>query len=103
MIISRPRIFDYAKAGVRAPHKGERGCYHPPVGYAYGPGYTPIWPETVRWFTVTRTENNICHHQYDGGEESHFIWRFTDGPNSFHSWPTRDPLDLLKDDPEKSS
>lgn len=90
---SRPRIFDYAAAGIRAPRVGERGAYHPPIGYAKDG--TPIWPDVPSWFTVTRTDGNICHVRHDDGHEDHFIWRFVDGPNTFHAWPTHDPRGLL--------
>lgn len=91
--IARPRTFDYKAAGVRAPYKGERGVYHPPTGYTKDGAY--LWPEVGSWFTVTRTDGNICHVLHDDGREDHFIWKFTDGPNNFHAWPTHDPRELL--------
>lgn len=85
--------FDYAASGVKAPRKGERGIYHPPVGYTSAA--EPIWPENGSWFTVDHTDGSITHVTHDNGKQDHFIWRFSDGPNSFHCWPSFDPRNLL--------
>ena len=89
--------FDYRGEGVLAPRVGSRGCYHPPSGYTSAGAR--VWPADSAWFTVTSTDSALAHHVYDDGTPGHFIWRFRDGPNSFHSWRTWDPLDRLKDDP----
>lgn len=48
--------------------------------------------EIVGQFTVLRTDENICHAQYDNqAEPSSFIWRFGSMPNQLHDWPDKGP------------
>lgn len=38
-----------------------------------------------------RVEGNLCWMNFnDGSEAAPFIWRFKDGLNNLHDWPTKD-------------
>jgi hypothetical protein len=61
------------------PRKGDRGTAEMLGGEVIG-------------FTVSSVEGNLCYAVYDGlkqrGAEP-FIWRFKDGLNTLHSWPSK--------------
>jgi hypothetical protein len=38
---------------------------------------------------VTRVDGNLCWRSYPNGESLPFIWRFSDGVNALHDWPTK--------------
>ena len=45
--------------------------------------------------TVTAIRGNLCDVDYGEGqspEDTGFIWRFRDGLNNLHDWPTKDPV-----------
>ena len=65
------------------PKRGERGVYHSPIN-----GKTN--------FTVDRVDGAICHvtyHYPTGDTVSSFIWRFFDGLNQLHHWPSKAPTE----------
>jgi hypothetical protein len=64
---------DYADS---KPHKGERGSCVMPNGDIVG-------------FVVSSIEGNLCFANYDNGDSGPFIWRFNDGLNIFHTWPSK--------------
>lgn len=51
--------------------------------------------ETVG-FVVSSIDGNLCFANYDNGESGPFIWRFNDGLNIFHSWPSKVRAALAK-------
>jgi hypothetical protein len=58
------------------PRKGQT------VTYANRPGET--WSGCVE-----KVEGDLCHVKYPGRPTSVFIWRFKDGLNTLHDWPTK--------------
>ena len=43
-------------------------------------------------FTIKRVEGNLCYAVYDhhtDGVTQPFIWRFKDGLNKYHDWPSK--------------
>lgn len=40
---------------------------------------------------VHSVEGNLCWTSYDGRDPAPFIWRFKDGLNALHSWPSKQP------------
>lgn len=59
---SRPRV------GQMITYRGERG--------------------TVRG-EVASVDGNLCWVRYEGKDAQPFIWRFRDGLNTLHDWPTK--------------
>ena len=61
------------------PHKGDRGSCIMLNGETVG-------------FTVSSVEDNLCYAIYDNSPDEKagpFIWRFKDGLNIFHTWPSK--------------
>ena len=67
---------------LRWPFASSRPRKGHPVTYQCKPGVT--WSGCVE-----KVEGDICHVKYPDLPGSCFIWRFKDGLNTLHDWPTK--------------
>jgi hypothetical protein len=46
--------------------------------------------------TVSSVDGNLCWVNYYRGEPAPFIWRFKDGLNNMHEWPSKQQKEETK-------